>query len=385
MTPHKRFPATWLSRHDIGKPQGVLFLLWILLNAFFFLHRGIYLEGESAKYIYQGQHLLDTGAPESANFWLYSVQIALVACCLKLHLSFYPIIVIQLLFNGIATAFFYKTLEFLFAKKRIAVVGTLLLLGNYFYQEFNTFLYTESLFYSFTLLLSCYLLHIQHPTIKRSAIVIGMLAIICITRPTGLLYIPPVLLYFFFVFFRKLSPPKKLALFTLLGIAFLLLLDTALGSGGELDLMLPFRDENIICGVPTLSSPTDTGNPTNHNSLLGLLQYILHHFPQFLRLALLKTRAFFGLYRDYYSTGHNLYLMAYFYPLFLLALISIGWWRKNQPYPFFYFISIIGLTWLTVILTCDDWHNRFYLDISPFLIILAMPAFFRRNLRSNTR
>ena len=127
MTPHKRFPATWLSRHDIGKPQGVLFLLWILLNAFFLLHRGIYLEGESAKYIYQGQHLLDTGAPESANFWLYSVQIALVACCLKLHLSFYPIIVIQLLFNGIATAFFYKTLELLFAKKRIAVVGTLLL------------------------------------------------------------------------------------------------------------------------------------------------------------------------------------------------------------------------------------------------------------------
>lgn len=385
MTTPKLLPFRWLPVRDIGKPQGVLILLWILLNSFFLIHQGIYLEGESAKYIYQGHVLLNTGAPESANFWLYSVEIFLVAFCLKLHLGFFFVVFIQLLFNAVATTFFYRTLHSIFENRQTAFLGTLLLLGNYYYQQFNTFLYTESLFYSFTLILSCYLLHIRQLTIKNLLAVIGMLTIICFTRPTGLLFLPPTFLYLFLVFFQKMSTPKKIALLSVITIGFLLLLNIALGSGGELDIMLPFRDQSIICGVPTLAKPLPIKTAANGNSLYGLLYYILHNIPQFVKMGWLRTCAFFGLYRDYFSTGHNLYLLIYFNFIHLLALLSLPHWFKRNADIAIYLLSAIGLTWLTAILTCDDWHNRFYLDISPFLIILAMPAFFSRNLRSNTR
>lgn len=362
-----------MIRYNISKSQILLLLLWLLLNTFFLIHRGVYIEGESEKYIYQAHLLLTTGNVSSANFWLYTVQIILDALCLKFHIPFIMLVIIQLMLNGFATVFFYRTLLFIFQNPHIAFTGTLLLIANYFYQEFNTFLYTESTFYSLTLILSCYLIHIQKLTAKKLLLVLLLLATICITRPTGLLFIPPVFLYLFLVFFRNLSSLKKLALFSVITLGFLFLLNIALGSGGELDLMLPFRDESIVCGVPTLPGFAPITTAANSNSLYGLLYYVAHNIPQFLRLAVLRTGAFFGLYRSYFSGWHNLYLIVFFYPIYVAALASIPRWPGANSNTFYYLLSVIGMVWLTVILTCDDWHNRFYLSISPLMIILAMP------------
>ena len=367
-------PKTISTKTSFGTLEKILTLLWIMLNGFFIVHRGIFLEGESAKYIYQAHLLLTTGAPESSNYWLYSVQMLLLACCLKFHLSLYFAVGIQLLFNGIATVFFYRTLQFIFGDRRTAFIGTLLLLANYYYQEFNTFLYTESLFYSFTLILSCYLFHIRQLTIKNGLAVIGMLMVICVTRPTGLLFVPPTFLYLFLVFFQHMSTGKKIALLASIAVAFLFLLNIALGSGGELDIMLPFRDERIICGVPTLPYALPIKTAANGNSLYGLLYYILHNTPQFIKMLWWRTRAFLGLCRTYFSLGHNIFLVVFFYTLHLLVLLSLRYWTKHHVYVFCYLLSAFALTWLTISLTCDDWHNRFYLTISPFLIILAMPT-----------
>lgn len=356
------------------KPKAILLLLWLLLNTFFLLHRGIFLQGESAKYIDQARIFLATGKPESANFWLYITQIILVAGCIKFHLGFFFAVLVQLVFNLIATAFFYETVRYIIGNTGTAFIATLLLLANYFYQEFNTFLYTESLFYSFTLILSCYLIHVRDLTIKRLSTVTAMLLIICVTRPTGLLFLPPVFLYLFLVFFRNMPTWKKISLLTILAALFLCLLNVAIGTGGGLDFMLPFRDERIICGVPTLPSFLPIKTAPNGNSLYGLLYYITHNAPQFIKMAALRSRAFFGLYRSYYSTGHNIYLIVFFGVLYLTVIASLRYWFKRNPEILWYIISAIGLNWLTVILSCDDWHNRFFLTISPFLIILAMPS-----------
>jgi len=360
--------------HRIGTLKMILLVLWLLLNTFLLLHRGIYLQHESAKYINQARLFLATGAPESPNFWLYIIQILLIALSIKLHLGFFFVVLVQFLFNLVATAFFYKTVQYIFADHRTAFVATLLLLADYCYQEFNTYLYTESLFNSFTLILSCYLIHVQSLTIKKVSAVIAMLLIICITRPTGLLFLPPTFLYLFLVFFRN----------TALSILFFFALNLALGSGGELDFMLPFRDDRIICGLPTLPSFQPINTTTNGNSLYGLLYYITHNTLQFLRLAGLKSAAFWGLAREWYSTRHNIYLIVFFWSLYLMILTSLGYWFRRNLYILFYLLSAIGLTWFTVMLTCDDWGNRFYLTISPFIIILAMPAV-QKVLRSRSK
>lgn len=363
-----------LSLPRISTPEAILLFLWLLLNTFFLLHKGIYIHGESDTYIYEARVFLATGAPQTGNYWLYIIQILLIGFSLKCHLGFSFVVLIQLLFNLIATAFLYKTIRHLFGNTRTAFVATLLLLGNYFYQEFNTYLYTESLFYSFTLILSCYLICTRTLTIKRLLAITAMLVITCFTRPTGLLFLPPAFLYLFLVFFRQMAAWKKIALLTGLAVLFLFLLNLALGSGGELDFMLPFRDERIICDVPTLPAFLPIKTAANGNSLYGLLYYITHNTSQFLKMAGLRSVAFWGLYRNYYSPLHNGYLIVFFGAIHLMTLTSLGYWAKQNPNILCYLLSAIALTWFTIMLTCDNWDNRFYLTISPFLIILAMPT-----------
>jgi hypothetical protein len=90
---------TILSRLHIDKAETILLLVWLSINLFILFHRGIYLQGESAKYIHQAHLFLETGRVETPNFWLYFTQIALIACCIKFNLSFYAVIVLQLLMS----------------------------------------------------------------------------------------------------------------------------------------------------------------------------------------------------------------------------------------------------------------------------------------------
>jgi hypothetical protein len=368
---------TILSRLRIDRAETILLLVWLSINLFILVHRGIYLQGESAKYIHQAHLLLETGRVETPNFWLYFTEIALIACCIKFNLSFYFAIVLQLLLNLTAMLAFYRTTSSLFQNKNTALAGTLLLILNYPYQEFNSFLYTESLFYSLTLLLSCYIIRIEALTFKKLLVVTLLLALVCFTRPTGLLFLPPAFLYIFVVFFKKMSIQKKTALLAALCLGFLFLLNKALGSGGELDFLLPFRDETIICGMPTIPGLPPIPASADNNSLYGLGYYILQNPAQCIHLAALRTLAFFGVYRSYYSAGHNLYLIVYYYSIYLAVLLSVSYWIRRQPSAGCYFAISIILAWVTVMLTCDDWHNRFYLTISPFLIILGLPILSR--------
>jgi Dolichyl-phosphate-mannose-protein mannosyltransferase len=376
---------TILSRLHIDRAETILLAVWLLVNLFILLQRGIYLQGESAKYIHQAHLFLETGRVETPNLWLYFLQIALIACCIKIHVGFYFVVILQILVNLAAMLSFYRTTASFFQNKNTAMAGTLLLIVNFPYQEFNSFLYTESFFYSLTLILGCYLIRIKTPTTRNLTFTILLAALICFTRPTGLLFLPPTFLYLLFVCYKNKDPFPKIALLAALSIGFLLLLDKALKSGGELDLMLPFREEQVICGVPTLPGSAHIQTAANGNSLFGLLYYVLHNPVQFIRLAALKTLAFFGLSRSYYSTRHNIYLLLYFQCIHLAALAGIGYMIKRHTPAFCLFFAFIALTWVAVMLTCDDWHNRFYLAISPFIILLSMPAIQRLFILINTR
>lgn len=360
--------------HGTGKTIAGIGIVWLCVNTIIVCTFGIVAIGESEKYITQAQLFLQTGHMGSPNFWLYFIQIGLLAICIKWKLSFAFLLAIQLLFNLAATSCFYRTILYLFRDNRLALTGTLLFLFNYPYQQFNTYLQTESLFYSFTIIASSYIISIERPTPRKLITAMIMLAVICITRPTGLLFLPPAFLYLFLIYSGKMSAGKKIALLAFIGAGFFLLVDKALGSGGELDFMLPFRDEMIVCGVPAPPGILPVATTANGNSLYGLAYYIIHNPGQSLRLAGSRTFAFLGLYRSYFSVFHNIYLIVYFYSIHLMVLAGLGFWIKEFPNKIYYLASTILLTWFTVMLTCDDWHNRFYLSISPLLIILAMPS-----------
>ena len=357
------------------KPKSIsfiVFIIWLIVQAVLFYKNGVSTVGEAETYIFEAKHLVAGRSLSSASYFLYLTQISLLTFALKSGIGYWFVAAVQLLFNLIATFAFYKLATHFFSTK-VAIACIVLFLINYPLQELNFYLQTESLFFSFSIIYTAYLLQLSRLTLLHFFIILFSLALICVTRPTGLLFIPATFLYLFFGFLKTISMPLKLAAIVAISIIFLLVLNAALGSGGSLNFMAPYLDENIICGVPT-NHNTDIKTASDGNSIYGLLYYITHNFEQFIKLAYLRSKAFFGLTRDYFSTGHNIFLALFFYPFYAFIILSIRWWLKNNLYPFLYLSGIIILTWGTTMLTCDDWHNRWFLTISPWVIFLSLPA-----------
>jgi len=352
----------------------VIFFAWLIMQSVLIWKNGIVTAGESEKYISQAKLLVTQGHLSSASYIMYLTQILSIAVVKKLGLGFFAVVTIQMFLNLIATIQYFRFARELFASATLALASSLTLILNYPLQEFNTFLQTESLFYSFGIITTCFVLKQQSFNLKKFTIVVLLLLLLSITRPTGILFMPPVFLYIFFRFLPSLSFNRKLLLTGIGTIIFIFILNAALGSGGELDFMLPYRDEQIICGLPTLPGFVKITEASNPNSVFGLLYYVFHNFGQFSRLAWLRSCAFFGLTRSYYSTFHNTYLVVYFYTIFLFVIMSLRFWLKKHPHIFFYFLSLTLMYWGSVMLSCDDWHNRFFLTLSPYLILLSLPA-----------
>lgn len=339
------------------------------MQALLLWKNGIVVTGEPVKYIYEATVLGGSGTVSSPNYWMYLSEILLIAIANKLHLGFLFVVSVHLLLNLVATVAFYRYARSLFAPAT-ALAGSLLLAVNYPLQQFNTFLQTESLFYSLTILLSCYVLRQTSLNIRNAAAILVLLVLVCITRPTGLLFFPVVSAYLFLKFSRGVPTGWKAGIAAASLTVFVVLLDTALRSGGELNFLLPYYEEHIICGLPTVQAAQAPGNG---NSLIGLLTYIAQHFDQFLRLAAARFGAFFGLVRSYYSPAHNIYLGVLFFSTYIAALASLRYWIRNHGSELFYLAGITGLACMAAMLTCDDWHNRFYLAIHPYINLLALP------------
>ena len=359
------------------QPKFIFILLgffWLIIEAALFWQRGIVTGFEAIKYIDEAQHFLQFGTLSSNNFWLYSTEIFLIAAALKLHLNFIFIVMIQWLLNLFATWMFYELAIYILKKPLLAFLATFIFIINITYQVYNSFLFTESIFYSLTVIYSSYVLRIKRLALKNVTTLILLLILLSLTRPTGILFFPATAIYTFFRFTKNISAWYKFAIFFSALIIFYFLINQMLQSGGEFDFMLPFRKENIICGVSTTQN-ANIEVMEKGNSLEGLLYYIFHNKDQFLKLARLKTISFFGLTRSYYSSMHNFYLTIFFYPLYFLSIIGLIKMFLKKEKAIIYLLTIILLYWITTLLTCDDWHNRFILTVSPFIFLIAFAAF----------
>ena len=306
------------------------------------------------------------------NYWFYSTEIFVILIDKSLRAGMVFVIIIQLFFSLLATFSLYKLATHLFSEKTgLACVALFLL--NYPFHAFNTFAQTESLYYSLSIIVSSYLLRLPSLRIKNILIISIALLIITFTRPTGILFVPPVALYLWLRFGKSIRSAPIIITGTVLSILFIIVLNTAISSGGQLDFMLPFKTNQIICGV-SLETYNNMKTTERGNSIYGVFYYVTHNFSHFSNLAAQKTIAFFGLTRTYFSTGHNLFLVLFFYPLYLLIILSSKSWIKNNLHTFVYLCTVLLITWATTLLTCDDWHNRFFLAISPYAILLSLPA-----------
>ena len=357
----------------------ILFVCWFSAQAYLFFINGINVDGESINRINEAKRLLNGDGLTGYSSYMYFLETFLIFISLKLKLGFAFAVAMQLLINLYALNCFYKYLHFLYGNLIMALVGGCLLLLCVYYQLYNTYLYTESLFFSLSIIYSCFLLRIRELNIKNIVIIFLFLVLLCITRPSGIFFLAATLVYLFFFISNKINTFLKIASFILFFVAVLFFLNLLMGAGSGIDIILPFKNEMVICEVPTLSYNVNIDTVKNGNSLYGLFYYITHNTEQFYRLALLKSESFFGLVRPYYSKAHNLFLITYFYSLYLLIFATLLKFNKKLPLAFIYFMAIIVVYWFSVAFSCDEWHNRFFLTLTPFLIIAALYFFKRKS------
>jgi len=355
----------------------LLLLLWAVVQGLLIRQYGIVTNLEATKYIDEANYFLQFGHFDTNNHYLYSTQIFLIAAVIKLHLGFSVIVVVQLLLNLMATIMFYKLSRFFLKNQLLVTAATVFFIINIPYQLYTGYLFTESIFYSLTIIYSSYVLRLEKLTLKHWIFIVLFAILLSITRPTGILFFAATLLYVFFRFLNNLGLLYKIITISFSLTIFLIIINSMLQTGGSLDFMLPFKKENIICGVNTVTN-ADIKTIEKGNSIQGIAYYIFNNHEQFLKLAKLKTFAFFGMLRTYYSLAHNILLALFFYPCYILAIIGIWKKIKQRDTIIIYIIAIILLYWFTTLLTCDDWHNRFILTVSPFLVLSGFAAFVRK-------
>jgi hypothetical protein len=360
----------------------ILGIAWLVLHGFLLNHFGIVTDFEATKYIEQAQLLIKNGSYSSSNFTFYSTQILLVAFCIKLNVGFWFLVCIQLIANAFSLFLFFRLVQRFTQNSIIPFFATLFFLCMFYYQLYNVHLFTESLFFSFSIIFTYFLFSAKRSNILFISLLLFSLVVLSFTRPTGILFIPPTLFFLIFKFGKKKALP--LFLLSIVGglILFYFLLNAALNSGGEFDFLLPYIEEHVICGVPTIQQAHNIVIPVNKNSVEGLWYIIKNNDNLFLRLAKERFIAFWGVLRPFYSLGHNLFIAAYFYTLYVFVLWGLRrMFRYYLPQTVF-LLTYIFLIMLTVLLSCDEWHNRFIFSILPFLLLLAVGPFIKKEAQS---
>ncbi|MEI6947049.1 hypothetical protein V9K67_07590 [Paraflavisolibacter sp. H34] len=369
--PHKAGGKFFLPGIRTARTQFVLVVLaWLLVQGGLLLHTGIQPVLESEKYIRAAQRLLQTGALPGVRYFFYLTTTLVIAFSLKLKGGFGLAVALQLLANLLATLAFFRALRRLQAAPFSALLTTQLLLACLPYQHWNVYLYTESLFYSASLLFFASCLRRPPLTLRVVGLQLACLAVVIASRPLGILFLPCWLLYL------VLHGNGRLRLWWLLGLGAGLLVSAAaanviLGNINDWQILKPAEYHYIICDLPTRGR--HSLELLKDRSPLGqLAAYITAYPAEFLSLSARRLQAFFLLVRPYYSPAHNAYL-ALLGALFYLPLIG-NLLRGSRPRPPYAWLSalLIGSFALAVCLQCDDYHNRFLLTLVPVFLFCGL-------------
>lgn len=353
----------------------VLFIFWLLIQVIFLKSYGIVTSLEATKYIEECQNLLKYGSFSDNKYLFYSVYIFIHIFFYKIGVEVVGVYILQLLLNLFATYSFFKLNYKITNNKTIAFIAVLLLLLTQSFQIWTVYLYSESVYSSLILLFTYCFFVLNQRERKNVLLTIFIFILVLFSRPTGLLMIPIVSIYFFLELIHKAQYMKACLLGIIMGICFFALLNYAMHSSAQFDFMKPFVENEVLCYIPTENTPALTTH-TGSNSLLHIFYYIFHNKRQFIHLSYEKIISFWGMQRYYYSVSHNLYLKLFFYPLYLFGAFGLFKQFKQQRKICTFIITLFAIFTFSIMLTCDDWNNRFNIPIIPFVMMLGAMGIF---------
>tara|TARA_Y200000002_G_scaffold256415_1_gene212734 strand:+ start:414 stop:1208 length:795 start_codon:yes stop_codon:yes gene_type:complete len=237
-------------------------------------------------------------------------------------------------------------------------------------QIFNFYLLTDSLFINF-IIIGFYILI---KDLRLSSIIIGifLLSYTAFIRPFGIIIIPLLYLFLFYVAL-KFNKKKIIYILTILSILILIstlfVIDRLVILLGVPELLLK---GHIIWNYNIIDPPYNFDLlSTNNMGALDLISYIFNYPIYFIKNFLNKLFWFLLRVRPFYSDLHNLFLIGTSLSLYFFAFISFFNKSNERKEAVYFMITFIILKTITVLLTVVDWDARFSLPIMPFIFLFA--------------
>lgn len=356
------------------KDYLIVLFLWLFFQFAWYLYLGVEFGLESIKYIDEAGYVLEHQRFSQFRFLFYCSTIFIIALAKLLQLGLHGALLIIIVINLLSYLVFFKALKTFFSARLPAFLVIGILLSFWPYQSWTLFLFTESMFYSMVLLLLSHLLLYRQLTVKFILIGCMLLFLVIISRPLGILFVLPFLLFIFF----KLSRKNRIY-FLLTGVLFAALLNFVIQvvftTTSDWSMTRTMKEESIICDIIRADATQKLDLTRHPNQFYQLYYYVTHNFSHFTGLALIRLKYFFLLIRDYYSASHNAFLIAYLVLLYGSLLFRF---RKivqtfSRSLNWFLF-STIFLFAAAIALQCDDYHNRFFLTLMPFFALMTVVA-----------
>jgi len=345
--------------------------IWLISTLVYLNLNGIVTNLEAGKYIEEAKRFINSGSFSSPRFYFYAVTLFIIVFAIKLKIGMIGAFIIQALLNLIAYLLFYKALSKVFKGHFTPLLIILYLLIFNPYQSWVVFLYTESAFFSAILILLSTLILYKPNNLKVVALIGLALVFTIVSRPLGILFGVGVYSYFFYHATKRWKIILGACSFIMVLTGYFLI-NIVFNNITDWRITQAFEQESIICDLPSALPYKKLDLAATGSPVYQLWYYLSHNFSHFLHFAGVKIQYFFLMTRNYYSKGHNFFLLFNVIPLYILAIGSFFIKQQyfNKGFAAFMVCSVLLFT-VAIIFQCDDYHSRFILSIYPLFVILA--------------
>jgi hypothetical protein len=364
--------TTWLAgKRFLASYHGWLLVgLWAAVQVGCWRHaQGPRLFGDGINYLDYAYRIIDNDALGHGHYLQYVGYALFLLVFIKYNLGIVSICLAQVALSGGAAWAYYRTALRLSGDYwPTAFLATAALVSWVEVQSFNTIILTESLFTS--LLVFCLWAVARVRNIGTSSTALVILLVTATVRPNALIVLGAATMAG--LSWLRQTGRTRWAAWLLLGLlavvwaevnklvaAFHLIETYVAGTvifGYTVSLLTP---------PAVLQLPSPTLPPANQ-----LVCFIGNNFLYFTKLSLLKLAYFLGWPKPWHSVLHTVWSVLTLPIIYALAVR--GAWRQTVAKPSrIYLIATIMAQAGIVMLTVEDWDNRFSGPLMPYWLLLA--------------
>ncbi len=346
-----------------------LLFLWFLLQLWGYSKFGITSSADTPFYIAQANDWLEGTWPEGRERWYssYSLTIALV---IAITGSASYIVVVQVLLSLVAMLALYKLGNEVSKQYKAGFIACIMYLFFFKLQQWNYFIYAESLAISGAIIVLCFLVKAKKMLpVMLTAVV---LCYVVFLRPNGLGVLVASFMYLIAHTYQKRQLIKQqLVIGSATFIIMILYISNRMLATEVASFIDSYSRGELVYPNHTLGFKPDQNltKPSPENPpLLQLLLFAVQNSWYFLQLCMLKLVLFIFHVKPYFSIFHNIYLLL-FLPVVYLYFCSA---LKIVPLPVAAFaLTVFTLQAAIVSISSENWDGRFLLPVLPPVFLVA--------------